>query len=529
MEYTNDQISILKEYLKLVKKLRRHATVSELKEAGTTPARVDYHFGSHTKLKAQAKKYQPDAFKGIIDEELFNPKTFAELEDKAKAYKRFVITTAVTGCKVHKGFYESLKRYCKKNKAMLLILPVTDPASTAGWTLDPLLDSEHKVFHNLQLNKNLYIASIKMSAKHIDPTTGLDRIGQRNGSMIYASPKQMMKVVPTSNEKLPHVLMTTGSITKPNYHTDRYMSERTAYIADHDHVMGAVVVEIKDSRHFFFRQLQAETSGSFVDLGSYYQPDEIGTMMPIAFVLGDYHAGETDPTAEKIWLEVCNLLPPDYVVFHDVFNGTSVSHHESQRHILRYLRSLNKELTIEDEGKAIAKVFETYKDKCNKKMVVVKSNHDLWLNGYLEEGLYIKDPLNTRIAHMLALAMMDGQDPLKALVDQVGCSAMEKVLFLMEDQDFKVAGIELGAHGHVGANGASGSLQQMEKAYGVSVSGHTHTPGIKRQAWMVGTSSYLRLAYNKGASSWLHSSCLVYPNGARQLINIINGEWRLKD
>ncbi len=90
-----------------------------------------------------------------------------------------------------------------------------------------------------------------------------------------------------------------------------------------------------------------------------------------------------------------------------------------------------------------------------------------------------------------------------------------------------MADIELGAHGDKGANGARGSLLAMENAYGNSVSGHSHTPEILRGAWQVGTTSLLKLEYVKGPSSWMHTSCLVYPNGSRQLINAINGLWRL--
>ena len=104
---------------------------------------------------------------------------------------------------------------------------------------------------------------------------------------------------------------------------------------------------------------------------------------------------------------------------------------------------------------------------------------------------------------------------------------IDKVKWLSIDDDYRVEGIQCGAHGHLGANGSRGSLEAMETAYGNSVSGHSHTPQILRGAWCVGTSSLLKLEYNRGASSWLHSSCLIYPGGARQLINCIDGKWKL--
>ena len=40
-----------------------------------------------------------------------------------------------------------------------------------------------------------------------------------------------------------------------------------------------------------------------------------------------------------------------------------------------------------------------------------------------------------------------------------------------------------------------------------------------------GTNSLLRLDYNSGPSSWLHTDCIVYANGKRSLINFIEGKW----
>ena len=68
-----------------------------------------------------------------------------------------------------------------------------------------------------------------------------------------------------------------------------------------------------------------------------------------------------------------------------------------------------------------------------------------------------------------------------------------------------------------------------ENAYGLSVTGHAHTPEILRGAWQVGTTSKLNLDYTKGSpSSWFQTACLVYPNGSRQLISVVDGKWCTK-
>lgn len=533
MSLTAEQTKIIQAYIKAANKKERHLSRQECSALGFNKNKIEYHFGSLTKLKELAKQEFPDAFVNFADGELFTPKRYAALVQEIKNHKKFVITTAVTGCELDTKFYNSLQNYCKVNDAMLLILPSSDPAkkcagSVHKWYLDPKISKDENciVFGDISLNSNLFISSIKLSAKHIDPITSLGRIGQRNGSFIYASPKQRLKMVPTSNHKLPHAVMTTGAVTKPNYETNRYMSERTAYIAEHDHVMGAVVVEVVNDKYYHFRQIQADKKGCFADLGKFYCGTEVGEMTPEVLVLGDYHSGETDPSAEKAWGELIECTKPEILVFHDIFNGLSICHHEIHKNITRARRAAEKKLDLEQELRRLAWDLNTYSPLVDK-IVITKGNHDEFLSRYLEEGRYVQDPQNHLIGLKLATAMLEGKDPLKFGVELFGLHNPEKFTWLTRDEDFKVARIELGAHGDLGANGSRGSLRAMENAYGNSVSGHSHSPEILRGAWQVGTSTLLKLSYNRGPSSWFHTSCLVYANGSRQLISSIEGKWKL--
>ena len=524
-----EQIKILKLYSKIAKKLGYHPTRAILKENGISKDKVEYYFNSLTNLKHEAKEYCPISFKNIIDEEMFNPQKFAELLAHIKPFKKFVITTAVTGSDIHEGFYKSLKYYCEINNACLLILPCSEPTKNTEnkWKLAPELKGENIVFDDVALNANLFISTVKLQAKQIDPITSLTRIGSRHGSFIYASPKQRLKYVPVSNVKYPHAVMTTGAITKPQYMPERYMSQRTAYIATHDHVLGAIVVELAEGDLFHFRQIQAESSGSFVDLGIYYKQDHLGDVSPKALVLGDLHCGEEDSKTVDAWMELITEVKPEVLVLHDVFDGHSINHHETNKHLVKALRAIRQQSSLDKELSNLAKELDIWASMV-KEVVIVKSNHDQFLQTYLEDGLYIKDPINCLTGLKLAVKVLEGEDPLKAGVEMFGLTA-KNIRWLSLDDDYKVARIQLGAHGHIGANGAKGSIKGMESAYGNSVSGHTHTPEILRGAWIVGTSTKMKLSYNKGPSSWVNASCLVYPNGSRQLINAFNGEWRSKE
>jgi hypothetical protein len=518
---------IAKIYADLRKKLRRNVKISDLKSKGISKDMVRHYWDSLRKLDKAARRQYPDKFFDLHVDEIFSRKCLETLRDAVGNCKKFVITTAVVGAPVDRNFLASIKVYCKTHNAKMLVLLSADPSSTSGNTVDKILQNEHIVFEDTELNSNFFISTIKLSSKQIDPITSLDRIGQRHGSFIYASPKQRMLCVPLSNNELPHALMTTGALTLPAYHTDNYMSERTSYIADNDHVMGAVIVEIENEKIFHFRQVQADSKGRFADLGYRYSAKGQVKYNPAAIVLGDWHSGETDPEAERSWQEMLQLMPPKYLVIHDVFNGLSINHHEEKNTIIKAQHAAVNKLDLKQELTRVAEDLNMLAKYCDS-IIIVKSNHDEFLERYLAEGKYVQDPQNHYLCLDLAKAMIEGKDPLKFGVEMQGLNS-KKINWLSRDEDFKIARVQLGAHGDKGANGARGSLRGMERAYGNSVTAHTHTPQILRGAWCVGTSSLLKLSYNVGPSSWLHSSCIVYPNGARQLINAIDGVWRLKD
>lgn len=538
MELTKNHIRLIKKYLEIIKTTGMYPGRAELAKAGYNRDRLRYYFSNLSQLKNAAEEWaeenDPEAFDSVIDANVFTRQNLKILQDNIKKHKRFVITTAVVGCPVHEGFLESIQTYCEQKDAMMLILPAADPASTHNWNLDRKLGVQSVVFGDLALNSNLFLCSIKLSAKQIDPTTGLDRIGQRNGSFIYASPKQRLKFMPVSNIKHPHAEMTTGAITLPRYFNigetvaSPYFSERTAYIADHDHVIGAVIVEVVDKNQYHFRQIQADAKGHFIDLGDFYQGDKVTKMYAEGISMGDWHSGETDPTAIKAIKELIEVVKPSKLFVHDGFNGLSINHHERDRQIRRAILAKQGLLNLESELKGFAKDLNDMSSWGSiKEVVIVKSNHDVFLDRWLEAGEYVTDPYNYEMGVELARAMVKGENPLKYAVEMLGLKSSAKIKWLNLDEDYFIARIQMGAHGHIGPKGSRGNIRNMEKSYGRSVTGHSHGPEILRGAYQNGTMSKLKLSYNNGPSDWVHASTVIYPNGMRQIINSFEGRWRM--
>lgn len=534
------RLEVLLAYIGLVESGVLFPALTDLKEAGITRERIRQGFNTLAGLRKAAKEQFPESFAGSLKlDEYLSDKNLEKLNKRINKHERFIITTAVSGQKAHEGFVDSIAKYCETNKAKLLILPSHDPAhnldNEIDWTFDPKILEADIVFEETSLNSNFFISGIRVTAKQINPITGLNELSQTKGSFISASPKQFLEFDAVSASKFPHARMTSGACTLPNYASTRGNSQRSSYIANFQHTIGAVIVEIVDNNIYHFRQVQAAEDGSFCDLGIEYSAKKAKKMTgddaPV-LVMGDYHAGEHDETAVGAWIEMINQLGIQEVVFHDMFNGASVNPHEELDIVLRAERADKGLNSLRNELRLTANEFDRILSlKSVKKGVVVKSNHDDMLDRWLKKGAFAKDPVNFKIGVDLASALTGTKkDYLKEALAMVQRPKhMDRLQWLTVDEDYVVGGIHLGAHGDKSANGARGSIKGLAKSYPHCVIGHSHTPGIFKGAFQVGTTSLLRLGYNRGPSSWVHCSCLVYRNGQRQLVNSIAGQWKLND
>lgn len=515
-------------YANLAKKNKKYPSRSFLIKNKISRDMIRSHFGTMESLKKYSVATHPEKFENVADAAMFTTSVFDELKNKARNYKRFVVTTAVAGAPVHKEFLKSLKFYCEINKAMLLVLP----ANYALYDIDPDLASDPSigiVFRPLKLNSNIYIDPIKIDPKQVDPAIGLDALGRIDGTVIVGSPKQRRVPVANSNSKLARIIQSTGAITKPKYIPADGIPKRRDRLGDAHHVMGAVVIEIVDNVFYHFRVIQMAKDGSFKDLFNSYSPDKKKTFVGCeAIIQGDYHVTETDPLVDNAVDEMCKIGKPKYRVFHDFFSGVSINHHEIKNKVVRAKLAEKGKIDLEKELRLNADAINAKKKLGTAtKLVFVKSNHDEFLDRYLADGNF--DDNNRIISTKLQIAAMEGKDPLKFAMEQMGVKFDSSIVWLERDRDFRVAGVELGAHGDLGANGRRNpGSKGMYKAYGKVVYGHCHYGEMWHDAWSVGTSTFRKLSYNKGASSWDNSQCILYSDGTRQLINIINGEWKLK-
>ena len=492
---------------------------------GFTSHQITKLFKNMRNLYDTCSDKHPEIFHDLVNDTLFTEEAFKELKKKVKSKKRFIITTAVSGKEIDENAFNSLKTFEEFEDAMILIQPCEDVASRNSifdYELDRRLRDCGFAFKDLYLNRKFFLSSIGVSAKQINPLTGLERLAQAKGSMALASPKQYLNFVANSNTKMPRALMTTGAITVADYSTDKSMSQRTSYLAEFDHIMGALIVEIEDDRIFHFRQVQFDDDGSFYDLGWKYNPDgTVEEAKETTCVFGDTHVGSHCLQVDEVLQELTEYVNCSEVIVHDLFDNRFNNHHDVHKPVLRGMLAREGKTKLMHEGEITAQWLDEWSARIPK-LTIVKSNHDEALERYIDEGRWKDDPENLYDALDLVKARMDGEDPLEHLITQkVGLKTPDKINWLNRDEDYIIYGIENGAHGDKGGNGSRGSLRGIEKSYHKATVGHSHTAGIWREVYQVGTSTVLKLSYNVGPSSWTNTMCIQYPNGQRQLVNII--------
>lgn len=440
--------------------------------------------------------------------------------DKTKT--RFIITWAQNNTPLHTKFFNNLKAYSEYIDADIHVIAgrYKNPTSVFTdqdhdfWVDDvvPYLDANR---HNV--HKYLSIMSdIKIQPTATNPMSGLQGVSGIN-SCVFGAPKVQLEMIPVLEGNKPKMMLTTGSVTMMNY-TDSKAGKKGEF----HHVYGFVVVEIKDKETFYMRQVTAnDKSGSFTDLCYKVDNGEVSKVNKLAACIwGDLHYGNHEEALVDKTHEFLSKMVPEHVVLHDVFDGMSINHHEMKDPFVQYSKEMNNKNSLKKEVDEMIdglKPFQKYKN-----VVVVRSNHDDFLDRWLKDGDWKKQPTtkNSKLYMEYSKMLLEQyeNDPynVKGVIPEVINNHYPKFITLRRNQSYRVKNWELGQHGDIGMNGSRGSLNQFRTLNTKIIVGHYHSPGRKDGALAVGTSTKLRIGYNNGPSSWAQSHVIIHDDGRAQ-------------
>lgn len=465
----------------------------------------------------------------------------------AKKYEKakiIVVTGAMNAAPLAQDFWAALNRYCEARGAQLLIIPLkyrnpTAPLETKSrqkkdwwWApeVQPYLAENRIALHP----KLYYMGDVPVAATALDPLTGLESM-TRGSSGIFGHAQVAMDTIPTPQNDLPKILHTTGACTEK-----QYSRSKAGRRAEFHHSLGAIVIE-KVGNKFHLRQLVADSEGGFYDVKPDYRywhakGDRKAGRCPM-LVCGDIHVDVADPDAVAVTFTAPDsmfaVLDPEEVAIHDVLDFSSgEGHHDDP--IERILKALSSNGGVRGELQRAVEFMNTVIPARTKKKVIASNHHDHLAWWAKRADWRAVAPQNAEILLELQLAMIRGAKLVPEGVEQIDpfewwCKENgldPSVEFIPYGASHQVAGIETAFHGHVGPSGSRGSRRGLDRTGTRMVVGHSHSPGIYRGLTQVGLLALMNLMYNRrGPSGWLQSNCAIHPNGKRQLLNIIEGQW----
>lgn len=439
--------------------------------------------------------------------------------------KTYFITSAQNATPIDKSLWSKMKRYADHHEAEIVVIPLRYKNPTSVFTdkqkKDNWWDSEvvgYLMANRVKISDRFTIlGDIKTQPTASQPLMSMEgfTLGE---SAIIGHPRLHFKTLPTLPSHSNKYLMTSGAITLPNY-TDSKSGAKGAF----NHIMGFTIIETDGKELLHIRQVSAEKNGDFCDLDYIVTEDSIEKSNRLIDVLvgGDTHVGETCPVTHQSTLGQLRRFMPKHYVIHDLATGSSISHHERKNPFaqLELERTGNWDMT-----KEFSAIFNYLDEFLEWNPVVVKSNHDVFFDRFLEDVDWRK---NSNKASYLKYSYLrsEGELPNGILPYEINNRYGDKVMTLRDDSSFIVNGIELAMHGHIYASGGKAGKSSFSSLNFKLTTAHTHSPAILNNHYTVGTQTHLVLGYTKGASGWANCNSILHRSGKRQLILMEDGKY----
>lgn len=433
---------------------------------------------------------------------------------KALKHKFFVITSATNNSPLNEKFLDALEAFCEAKSGQLLVCPIrywnNELMGKADYKWDSRLYPYVITDRDFIIHKTaLQVSALTSQATAANPLSGMQSLGGRR-SVIYGATSLHQQPVASHGRDPAKLLMTTGAVTGRRYLRGK-AGQKAAF---HHNFCAVAVLLVKNT--YYHTQLMWDGKG-FTFLNEYWTPDgKRAAPRSEAISRGDEHAEWAEPHILKARKRACDRLNPKTHIFHDVWDGISVSHHAKLiDQIHRYNHGMH---CLESGLKKTADLIDKWGGEVN---VIVDSNHDRHLERYVNEGRHLKEPHNTVLAsQLLAQSVKSGKSMLQCYLED---NCKSKLVFPDCSKPYLIKNIDCGQHGDRGPNGSRGSIRSFAKGFYKSITGHSHSAWIFQGAWSNGVSTML-MTFMKGLSSWTYTDTFIAANGKRFQLFYINGK-----
>lgn len=469
--------------------------------------------------------------------------------------KRYLLTSAQNGTKVHTAFWNNLNAMAIHYDATLMVSGFFynknangQASRSKGRAIQAELPDEAEFAPEVReylMNDRIDLAPRLTFCGELNilPTARRPLMGMENytyrKSTIVPHATIALKSVAGMKEEGVKLLYTTGACTQRNY-----IKRREGFRAEHFHAYAALLVEVNDRGNWWCRQVEQGDDGTLCDLTLVFKGGRLvrDNARVANICRGDIHASKLDEeVAEAGWRGEGNMLDtlrPYSQHIHDILDCGPFGHHtrkDAFENYRAYHRSDRASMAgeLRRTGQVVAQLQRPW---C--RTVAVNANHDRHLERDLKETDWRRDSENAETMLMLtakclrAIRVDDRSFNLvETAIRDFSAVPLDYVEFLHEDQSDIIlkqidGGIECGAHGDRGANGAQGTpvgFARMGRKMNVA---DKHVIEIIDLVYVSGLNAKLDMGYNKGMSSWTHGDIVTYNNSKRAILSYYKGEWR---
>ena len=471
--------------------------------------------------------------------------------------RRFLFTGAQNDAPVHAGFWRNLKAYAQHLGAEIVVGPWTyetnwwDENNAASRVYAPEL-REHLCFGQLRVGDSfMFCGEMNTLPTATKPIGDLVSYSRGRWAVYPHSKIQLLSVPALDPGDQAFQIMSTGAVTLP-----LVIPRKAGVKSINQHVIGATIVEFDDDGDIFCRQIIAEEDGAFQDLDCEVRKGRVQTGCRVEeLTAADVHAAKTgnEVLASTFGFQVegedirdadagsmLAVLRPEFVAIHDLHDHERRSHHHRDDVSHNYEMAVRGREDVAGEVRQAVTLLRGLRSRAPR-ILVIESNHDGALERYVREARYRNDGINYRFGLQLDLAYHDhiferarakeeGRplpefSLLEWAVRELSPEPLDNVMWVHERVGFILNGVQIGYHGHVGVNGAKGSVAGFARLGRKVTVGHVHSPQIAGGVYAAGVME-LDHDYNKGPSGWAVSHVVQYRNGHRTLVTMQKGKWR---